>query len=190
VTASNRAGTAAQSSAAVTVKAATGSTGASGATGATGTVGGTGTGGGGGGAVVPIASNLSISPSAFTAAASGPSATTAKAKPGAKVSYTLNVAASVLFTVQQRLPGRRAGHGKSARCAPPGKTKRKAHRCTRTMTLPGSFAQTGTSGANSLHFSGRLNGHKLRPGTYTLVATPSANGKSGSAISTTFRITR
>jgi hypothetical protein len=193
VTASNSAGTAAQSSAAVIVKAATGtstptSTGTSGATGATGTVGSTGTGAGGAGATVPIASNLRISPSVFTAAPSGPSATTARAKAGAKVSYTLNVAASVLFTVQQRLPGRREGHGKKPRCAPLGKTKRTAHRCTRTVTLPGSFTQAGASGANSLHFSGRLNGHKLRPGAYTLVATPSANGKSGRAISTTFRI--
>jgi hypothetical protein len=189
VSASNSAGSAVQSSAAFAVKAGSGGTGGSGGGGS----GGGGSGGGGsGGATVPVASNLSISPSAFRAAASGPTATATKAKahPGAKVSYTLNLAATVRFTVAQRVRGRTVGHGKTARCTAQTKANRKAHVCTLTVTLPGFFAQTGKVGTNSLHFSGRLNGHKLKPGTYTLVATPTAGAKTGSAVSIAFRIIR
>lgn len=143
----------------------------------------------------PIVSRLRISPAAFAAAASGPSATTAnrrqkqKRRPGAKVSYRLSAAASVRFTVQQRLPGRTEGHGRQGRCVTPTRHNRKAHQCRRTVTLSGSFTQSGKSGANSLHFNGRLNAHELSPGTYTLVATPTANHKTGDAVTVGFRIT-
>jgi hypothetical protein len=104
------------------------------------------------------------------------------------VSFTLNAAATVRFIVQQRLPGREHGHGQTARCVAPTHRNRQAHRCTRTETLRRSFTHTATSGANRLHFSGRLNGHKLKPGRYTLVATPTSRGKTGRAIKVTFRI--
>jgi DNA-binding beta-propeller fold protein YncE len=131
-------------------------------------------------------SALSLSPNRFRAASSGASITAKKT--GATLRYTLNTAATVRFIVHQRLPGHEQGHGKTTRCVAPTNRNRRAHRCTRTETLRGSFTHTGTSGANRLRFSGRLNGHKLKPGTYTLVATPTASGRTGRAIKVTFRI--
>jgi subtilisin-like proprotein convertase family protein len=81
--------------------------------------------------------------SRFYAALSGPTVKTAIAT-GTKVSYLLSEAATVTFTVVQRVRGR---------------TKRK-----------GSFAQQGKAGANSFRFMGRLRRKALRPGNYRLVA--------------------
>jgi hypothetical protein len=64
---------------------------------------------------------------------------------------------------------------------------RNARHCARVMTV-GSFSVNGKAGANSLHFNGRLNGRKLRPGSYTLIATPSAGGKTGKSVSVGFTI--
>ena len=58
------------------------------------------------------------------------------------------------------------------------------------MSLRGSFTFNGAAGANSFRFTGRLAGKKLEPDTYTLVATPSANGKTGRPVTTAFRIIR
>jgi hypothetical protein len=46
------------------------------------------------------------------------------------------------------------------------------------------------AGKHSFHFTGRLNGKKLKPGRYRLVATPSAGGNKGKPTSTGFRIVR
>ncbi len=144
-----------------------------------------------GGASLATASKQRISPRAFPAATSGSSATAAKRRRyGAKVTYTVNVPATVRFTVQQALPGRKVGAGSKARCLPQSKRTRKARKCTRTLKLKGSFMQTARAGANSFHFTGRLGGRRLKPGTYALVATPSANGKAGKPVSTTFRIVK
>jgi hypothetical protein len=143
-----------------------------------------------------IASKLSVSPATFTAAGSGPSATTLnrnrakRPKSGATVSYTLNVPAVVRFTVQQRVPGRTQGRRKTARCVAQTKRNRKTRKCTRTMTLPGAFTRSGNSAVNRFHFSGRLNGHKLKPGTYTLVATPTTSRHPSRAPSVIFRTIR
>jgi FG-GAP-like repeat len=152
-------------------------------------------GGGGTGSGVLAVTGLGVTPHAFVAAAGGPSATVADKskkprKTGAKVSYTLSAAARVRFTVQHAVQGRRAGHGKKARCEPQTKHKRNARKCTRVVTLAGAFTQAGKGAANSFHLSGRLNAHTLAPGTYTLVATPSAAGKTGRAMAADFRIVR
>jgi hypothetical protein len=134
---------------------------------------------------------LGMSKTAFAAASAGPSATTArkaKAKPkptGTKVTFSLNQAASVRFTVTQGRPGRRA---KGKRCVAPTRANRKAARCTRTVTLPGSFTRNGKAGSNSFHFTGRIGGRKLTPGSYKLVAVPTANGQAGAAGTRSFRI--
>ena len=56
------------------------------------------------------------------------------------------------------------------------------------VTLKGSFTRAGLAGTNTFRFTGRLNGKRLRPGRYRLVATPTANGKTGRAASASFRI--
>jgi streptogramin lyase len=138
--------------------------------------------------IVASASRLKIAPSAFLAAARGPSIRNSKRKrrTGAKVSYRLNVAATVRFTVQRRTTGRRVGK----RCVRRTRRNRSRRRCTRYLRVRGSFTRAGTAGNNSFRFTGRLRGRKLRPRSYRLVATPSAGGVAGRAARTSFRIVR
>lgn len=131
---------------------------------------------------------LGIAPTTFFAAGSGPSATGAAARrsrrTGARVSYTLNVAASVRFTIERSVRGRLV----SRRCVAERKSNHKRRRCTRYVRLRGSFTRQGKAGRNSFHFTGRLNGKKLRRGGYRLVATPTANGRTGTPARRTFGI--
>jgi hypothetical protein len=106
---------------------------------------------------------------------------------GTLVTYSLNVAANVKFTVRQKLAGRIKGKGSRARCAKPSASKRSGRRCTRVVKLRGSFSQAGKAGANRFHFTGRLANRKLKPGSYVLVGTPA--GGAGAA-TTSFRIIR
>jgi hypothetical protein len=142
-------------------------------------------GGPGGGVALAAVGTERLSPSAFPAAPSGPSALTARRRYGTKVSYTLNQAASVRFTVVQPRAGRKARGG---RCVKPTRANRRAGKCTRLVALPGSFTRAGRPGINSFRFTGRLAGKKLPPGTYQLVATPTANGQTGRPVSASFRI--
>jgi hypothetical protein len=66
---------------------------------------------------------------------------------GAKVTYRLDRATTVVFTVE-----RRAG--------------------SRWRRVPGSFRHAGKAGANGLRISGRVANKRLRPGRHRLVATP------------------
>jgi hypothetical protein len=138
-------------------------------------------------------SSFGMSPSAFAAAPSGPSAITArkrKAPVGTRVRFTLNQAASVAFKVTRRVRGRRVKRGKRRVCVKPTRKNRGKKRCKRTVTLKGGFTVNGAAGSNSFSFTGRLRGRRLKPGRYRLVATPSAGGVKGSPISTAFRIVK
>ncbi len=141
------------------------------------------------GAPLPAAAKLSVSPRTFAAGRRGPSVQMTKRRTsGAKVSYSVNVPATVRFTVRQARSGRRAGRGKTARCLPATRRNRKAAKCTRTVQLGGGFTQIAKGAANSFRFTGRLGGRPLKPGAYTLVATPTAGGRSGRPASARFRI--
>jgi hypothetical protein len=73
-----------------------------------------------------------------------------------------------------------AGVKSGKRCVAPPKSKhhKKLKKCTRTITV-GRFSTSAVAGADTLRFSGRVGGKKLRPGTYELVANASdATGKS------------
>jgi DNA-binding beta-propeller fold protein YncE len=138
-----------------------------------------------------------ISPSTFPAATSGASAQAAglaakkrKRTYGAKVTYTLNLAARVRFTVKRRSGGRKVKHAKRTTCDRPTKKNAKRKKCTRDVTVKGSFTRTGRAGTNTFRFTGRLNGKRLPAGRYWLVATPTANGRAGTAARASFRITR
>lgn len=143
-----------------------------------------------GGAVL---SGLQISPPAFRAALAGPSATSLgeqrkRRLVGAKISYTLSRSATVHFTVKHSVPGRVQILGGHARCVAQTNRNRRAGRCTRLVTLAGSFTHGSGAGASSLRFTGRLAAHALKPGRYVLVATPSAGGISGAPRTVPFRI--
>src|SRR5207249_3642814 len=92
----------------------------------------------------PVVSRLALVPRAFRARRSGPSARSA-AKQTARVTFSLNVAASVRFTVERRAGGR-------------------------FRRIAGSFTRLATQGANAFRFTGRIAGRKLRPARYRLVA--------------------
>jgi hypothetical protein len=56
------------------------------------------------------------------------------------------------------------------------------------VAVPGSFTRTRPAGADRFTFTGRLTGRPLTPGRYRLVATPTANGHTGTASRASFRI--
>jgi hypothetical protein len=127
---------------------------------------------------------LRLAPAQFRAARSGPSATTAAVRTATRVSYTLNIAANVRFTVQRTASGRTV----SGRCVKPTRSNLTHKRCTRFVTVRGSFPRTRPAGADRFTFTGRLAGHALKPGRYQLVATPTANGHTGKPTRASFRI--
>jgi hypothetical protein len=137
-------------------------------------------------------SGLAFSNTTFAAENSGPPATNARKKTarGTKVSFTLNEAATVRFTITRRAGGRKVKRGKKTVCVKPTKKNRKHRRCTSVVRLKGSFSRNGVAGLNSFHFTGRLRGRRLKPGRYRLVATPTAGGKTGKPTSRGFRIVR
>jgi uncharacterized delta-60 repeat protein len=132
----------------------------------------------------PVLGRLRISPSAFRAAAKGPSALPPGRRGGALVSFTLDRAASVRFAVERAGSGRRVG----GRCVKPTRSNRGKRRCTRYARLAGGFTRRGVAGANRVRFTGRLTARRLRHANYRLVATPSADGRRGDAKRVRFRV--
>jgi hypothetical protein len=60
-------------------------------------------------------------------------------------------------------------------------------RCTILKRI-GTFAHPDAAGANSFHFSGRLNGKKLAKGSYRLQAVPHDAVGNGAAVNVKFTI--
>ncbi len=132
----------------------------------------------------PLAiTTLRVRPSRFRAARRGSSI---GSRGVAAVSYTLTGAARVRFSVERLVAGRRrAGRCRPAKTAPRGK------RCVRQVTVRGGFTHTGTAGANTFRFTGRLARKRLAPGSYRLIATPvSSAGGLGTPRRTSFAIRR
>lgn len=134
----------------------------------------------------PVTTGLKFTPTAFRPLSRGGSiaAKKKKAKRGSTVRYNLSEGATVVFTVERKIKGRKKG----SKCI----TKRKkGKRCTRYKAVKGSFTQPGKAGANSFKFSGRINGKKLRRGSYRLTATSTdVAGNRGVAARSSFRIVR
>lgn len=133
----------------------------------------------------PALGALSLSPSSFRAASSGPSATAADST-GTFVVYTDSLAATATFTVEQKASGIKS-HGKCG--AAPKHRKKGARRCTYEKPL-GSFTHTDAAGTNALRFTGRVHGHPLAPGTYLLSASAHAAGGTGNTRAVAFKIQR
>jgi hypothetical protein len=144
---------------------------------------------GGGDAPLVTIRRLRLSRSAFRAAGRGPSARSAprgrRPTTGTIVSFRLDRAATVRFTVERASRGRRVGRS----CVAPGQSERGGARCTIYSKLRGSFARSGRAGPNRFRFTGRLHG-RLRPARYRLLATPRADTRSGKSASARFRIVR
>ena len=85
-----------------------------------------------------------------------------------RVSYTLDVSATVTFTLTREAPGRKV----NGRCVKPNKKNSKRPKCTRPVSVSGKIIQSGTAGTKHFTFNGKIGGHTLGPGTYELIATP------------------
>jgi len=134
--------------------------------------------------VPAVISALSISPSPFSAAPSGATISKkAKKKYGATISWRDSQAASTTFTVLRPLTGRTQGHA----CTKPSKKNKHGRRCTYYSAL-GTFTHTDIAGANHLHFSGRIKGHRLTAGSYQLKAVAHNAAGNGTAALKTFKI--
>ena len=133
----------------------------------------------------PVISGLLINPKRFQAQNKGPTTSAKHKKPrGTTVSYSDSRAALTTFTVTRVLPGIRKG-GKCVK--PPKKRKKHQKRCSRLARV-GSFLHQDVAGPNHFHFSGRLGGHKLAPGSYLLSASPSRWGVTGTTQTKGFKI--
>ena len=124
----------------------------------------------------PSLSLSAIAPSTFRAASSGASASVRRAPIGAKVFYRLSETATVTFSVERATVGRKVGR----RCVRRTRANSRRRHCTRYVALRGSFKKVGGAGLNSLRFSGRMNGRKLSPGYYKLVAVAHDGSGNGS----------
>jgi len=131
-----------------------------------------------------VLSGLSLSPSKFRAAGSGPSIATSV---GTTVKYTLSEAATVKFGVERASKGRLV----KGKCVKPTRSNATKKPCTRYVTVRGSFTHQGQTGSNAFKFRGRLGGRTLQPGSYRLagVATDPA-GQSSVLERINFRIVK
>ena len=124
--------------------------------------------------------SLAVAPKAFKPVNAGGAILSAKKKKKAPVSttvkYTLSAAATVAFSVERKLPGRKVGK----RCVKQTRANRTKKRCSRFKAVKGTFTHSGQAGADSFKFSGRLNGKALKPGSYRLVAKTGSASKTAS----------
>jgi hypothetical protein len=100
------------------------------------------------------------------------------------VRYTLDVSATVTFTLKRTAVGRLV----QGRCVRPTPTNHKRRRCTRLVGLRGSLVRASLAGANNFTFGGLPGAGNLAPGSYELIATPTASGGSGQPQTVSFKI--
>lgn len=120
--------------------------------------------------------SLALSPTTFRAANIGAAVISRRKKRpapvGSTVFYELSTPATVSFSVERAVKGRRVGK----RCKKVTKANRSKPKCKLYKPLKGSFSVTGTAPLNSFKFSGRIENRSLRPGAYRLV------GRSGTTV--------
>ncbi len=92
---------------------------------------------------------------------------------GTTFSFSLNEPASVTFTFTQPAGGRKVGK----KCVAQTRKNEHKRRCTRTV-IAGTLTFSARAGTNKVRFQGLISRHrKLKPGSYTLLATATASGK-------------
>jgi hypothetical protein len=132
---------------------------------------------------------LRLSRTRFRVASAGGTVSRARPSTGTDVSYSDTQAGTSTLSVLAPTPGVRIGHACSA--PPRRRVKgRRYRRCVRYVKL-GSFTHADSAGANRLHFTGRLRGRRLPPGSYRLSATPrNGLGVAGATVSAGFTVIR
>jgi hypothetical protein len=84
------------------------------------------------------------------------------------ISYTLNRADTVTFTLVLKSVGREVG----GNCVKATAGNHKHKRCMLTVALPGKITVPSAAGADMYVFNGKIGGHALAAGIYELTATP------------------
>jgi hypothetical protein len=102
---------------------------------------------------------------------------------GTTFRFKLDRAAQVRLVFSQIVSGRRV----NGRCVKVTKANRKKSRCDRSQAA-GTLTVTGKAGANAVSFKGKLRGSTLKPGSYRLLVTATADGKASAAKSVRFTI--
>ncbi len=128
----------------------------------------------------PAIRSLSLSPSRF--ASSGHSR---KVHHGTSIHVTLSQAASVIFTVDMQSTGRIVG----TQCRKQTSSNRKKAKCALSKTI-GTFSHPLATAATNTGFSGKVRGHALAPGSYTLTAVATAAGKKSAPRLVKFTVVR
>ncbi len=135
----------------------------------------------------PSLTRLRFSRSSFRARRTGPSLLSQTS--GTRIRFSLSETATTTFRVQRARTGRRI-RGR-CRAATRRNKQLSRRRCTRYVRVRGSFKHTDGAGANSLTFTGRVGGRRLRVGRYRLVARAVDAAGNKSAVKTKrFRIRR
>jgi hypothetical protein len=129
--------------------------------------------------------SLTIEPARFRAARTGGSI--AKVRRGARVAYKVNRAALLSFTVKRARPG----HKVADRCVA-GRTSAGSRQCTHWVALSGGFRHPpgAPTESGAFRFTGRLNGKKLAPGRYRLLARARQGQTSSATAKAAFKIVR
>jgi hypothetical protein len=96
------------------------------------------------------------------------------------VSFTLLAPATITFTLNQTVAGRRSHH----RCVPATARNRGAGRCTAVIALRGRTVRHAHPGRNRFTYTRQ----GLSPGSYRLVASPTNNGQVGPPVTVHFKI--
>ena len=132
----------------------------------------------------PVMTSLKLTPARFKSAKKGPSVA---ASGRSRVSFNSSEAATVMFTVERLLPGRKVGK----RCLKPTRANRKKKPCTRITRVRGSFIREAAAGDNFFRFTGRVGGRSLKPGRYRLAAQATdPAGNSSGKVRSSFTIKR
>jgi photosystem II stability/assembly factor-like uncharacterized protein len=90
-----------------------------------------------------------------------------------RVSYKLDAAVTVNFTLKHATPGRKV----DGRCVKPTSKNSKRVKCMRLIRVGAIVVLSGKSGTNHFTLTEKIDSHSLSPGVYRLIATPSG-GKS------------
>jgi hypothetical protein len=106
-----------------------------------------------------------------------------KKKYGATIGYRDSQAATTTFAVLGKSAGRMQGKS----CKKPSNKNKHGKHCT-LLTKVGSFTHADKAGADSLRFSGRINGHKLTAGSYELQAVAHDAAGNGAAAEKSFKV--
>jgi len=100
-------------------------------------------------------------------------------------SYSLDKAATVTIAIEQAKAGRKIGRV----CKKQTRKNRKKRACSLYVAI-GKLSQSGVAGRNTLRFSGKLGGQKLKAGPYRATALAAGTGGKSGPATATFKVSR